>query len=92
MNVTVQFLGRVEALTKRKKEEVRIKSGSTLADLLRTLAEEYGGRFRSDIFDPVKGALRSEFVIMLNRKLLEDLKTPLREGDIVVLMPVMSGG
>jgi MoaD family protein len=92
MIVTVQFLGRVETITKRKSEEVRIKEKSTISDLMAILAKEYGGRFKTEILDPVKGELRSEFVVMLNRKLSENLKTPLREGDTVVLMPVMSGG
>jgi len=90
--ITVQFLGRVEIITKRKSEEVRIKEESTVSDLMAILAEEHGGRFKTEILDPVKGGLRSEFVVMLNRKLSDNLKTPLREGDIVVLMPVMSGG
>jgi len=92
MIVTVQFLGRVEMLTKMKQEGVQLKEGSTLLDLFAVLAEEHGARFKGEIFDPAMGLLRSEFVAMVNRKILEDPATPLKEGDIVVLMPVMSGG
>lgn len=90
--MAVQFLGRVELVTKRRKDEVRVRDGSTLSDLLTTLAEKYGSRFKIEVFDPVKGSLRSEFVVMVNRTILEDLNAPLKEGDAVVVMPVMSGG
>lgn len=66
---------------------------ATLADLLESLAERYGGGFRGAVFD---GAALSAAVMVLvnghNACFTGGLETPLDDNDEVSLFPPVGGG
>jgi molybdopterin converting factor small subunit len=66
-----------------------------VCDLLVSLARKHGEPFRKAIYEPGGADLKSSFILTVNGLLLNQLKgidTKLKEGDRVVLMPIVSGG
>ena len=63
--------------------------------MLDKIAETYGKQFIQEVYDPAKKEMKATFVAMLNGVLMDQLKganTPLKDGDSVILMSLMTGG
>lgn len=88
MNVNVLFFGRFRELAVRD-QVVSLKEGGRLADLLEHLSQEYGADFRNEVNN------KEQVHILVNgqfHNILEDMKTQLKDGDVVALMPLATGG
>jgi molybdopterin synthase sulfur carrier subunit len=96
LKVTVDYLGHIKALIGAEKAEtIEIKDGASLGDLLLLLAEKYGDAFKKTIYEPNGSDLKPNFILTVNGFLLNQLpgiSTRLKEGDRIVLMPIVSGG
>ena len=96
MKVNVDYLGHVKALIGvERPETIDIKDGASIKDLLKLLAEEHGAAFKKNIYEPYGLDLKPNFILTVNGLLLNQLPgigTRLKEGDRVVLMPIVSGG
>lgn len=81
-----------ELRTAAGKGEVSI-TANTLGELLRSLAESYGGSARDVIFD-AEGGLREYAFVYLNNVLQKplDMSVQLEDGDVVLVIPPVSGG
>ena len=92
----IEYLGHVKKIVgDRRTEEVEIKYDVVVADLLILLAEKYGDPFRKAIYGPNMADAKSNFIVTVNGYLLNQLhgvQTRLKNGDSVVLMPIVSGG
>ena len=95
MLVKVQYLGVLRAKLGIKERTYEIGGDASLSDLLRKLAELHG-EFLKKMFDSdEKNILDPSFVITINGILadrLHGLKTRLKDGDIVTIMSLISGG
>ena len=66
------------------------RSGDTLFEVLRILAEKYGEPFRKRVFD---GERVNDFVnISVNGRMVEDMRMHVKGGDEIIIMSVISGG
>lgn len=96
MKVTVDYLGHIKALIGAEKAgNIEIKDGASVNDLLLLLAEKYGEPFKKAIYEPNSSDLKPNFILTVNGLLLNQLRgtdTRLKEGDRIVLMPIVSGG
>jgi molybdopterin synthase sulfur carrier subunit len=95
MKVKVQYLGNVKTYTNEGQEDVELEKASTLADLLGKVAQNFGKPFSTDVYEPSKREVKSMFVIMINGVIigqLDGVETKLKDGDIVIVMPLMTGG
>lgn len=96
MKVKVEYLGHIKnILGNRREEEVEIKEDSSVADLLITLSSRYGEPFKKAIYETGGTDVKPNFMATVNGYLLNQLdgvKTKLKQGDNVILMPVVSGG
>lgn len=96
MKVRLEYLGHIKNVTgNRREEEVEVSDDSTIADLLTMLCEEYGDAFKKAVYERGSLDVKSNFLATVNGYLLNQLdgvKTKLKEGDRVILMPVVSGG
>ena len=89
MNIEVLFFGQLRELTNANRMTAVVKDGSSLADLIERLSEEYGTAFRQKM-ESVQG-LR----ILINGreyKLLGGMDATLQDGNTVVLLPPIFGG
>ncbi len=96
MKVTVDYLGHIKGILGSKQpDKIELKPDSTVRDLLVLLAEKHGEPFRKAIYEPGSTDLKPTHIMTVNCLLLNQLKgldTQLKDGDRVVLMPVVSGG
>jgi len=72
--------------------EITVNAG-TLGELLRTLADRYEKIQRNVLFDET-GRLREYAFVYVNKVLQKplDMSVPLRDGDLVLVIPPVSGG
>jgi MoaD family protein len=81
--------------------ELRVAAGNgevtvtadNMGELLRRLVERYGESARSVLFDK-EGGIRQYAFIYINNTLQKtlDVSTPLKDGDVVLVIPPVSGG
>ncbi|MGQ9514947.1 MAG: MoaD family protein [Thermoproteota archaeon] len=67
---------------------------ATLGEALDKLAERYGNKFKEKILDP-NGKPKRLLNIYINGRnilFLDLLKTPLKDGDEITILPSVSGG
>ena len=95
MQVKVHYISLVKSYTSKSQEEITLNEGANLSELLDTIAGNYGKQFTTEVYDPNKKEMKQTFVAMVNGILMEQLqgmKTPLKNGDSVILMSLMTGG
>jgi molybdopterin converting factor small subunit len=59
------------------------------------IAEKHGKPFTQEVYDPTKKEMKQTFVTMVNGVLMDQLQgvnTPLKNGDNVIIMSLMTGG
>ena len=96
MKVDVEYLGHIKNMTgDKRQEEVDMKNDSSIADLLALLSRKYGEPFKKAVYESGGTDVKPNFMATVNGYLLNQLKgveTKLKNGDHVILMPVVSGG
>jgi len=96
LKVKVEYLGHIRNIIgSGREEEVEIKDEASIADLLRMLSEKYGEPFKKAVYEPKGTDVKSNYIITVNGYLLNQLngvETKLKQGDHVILLPIVSGG
>ena len=95
MKIKVHYLSLVKSFTKTSQEEFKIKEAATLSEVLHDVAEKYGNPFTQEVYDPEHKEMKSTFVAMVNGVLMDQLQgvnTPLKDGDNIIIMSLMTGG
>ncbi len=97
MKVTVEYLGYIkQTLGIVQPENVELKPQASAADLLVLLAEKYKDPFKKAVYDPDEpNSMKPYHIIAVNGlmiNLLDGLRTKLKDGDRVAVMPVVTGG
>ena len=95
MQIKVHYIGLVKSYTNKSQDAINLPDGTLLAELLSKIAETYGKEFQAEVYDPAKKEMKPTFVVMVNGILMDQLRgvnTPLKDGDNVILMALMTGG
>jgi molybdopterin converting factor small subunit len=95
MQVNVHYISLVKSYTNKSREEFTLNEGASMEQLLNQIANIYGNQFKEEVYDPEKKEMKSTFVAMINGVLIDQLKgtsTPLKNGDNIILMALMTGG
>ena len=95
MRVKVQYLGLIRSKMGKREEEVDVKEGAFLSDLLNKLTKTYGENLKSLFDADEENVLDPSFIVTVNGVLtgqLRGMKTRLKRGDRVALMTLISGG
>jgi molybdopterin synthase sulfur carrier subunit len=96
LRVKVEYLGHIKnILESRREEEIDIEDDSSISDLLVVLSERHGESFKKAVYEAGGKDIKSNFIATVNGYLLNQLngvETKLKNGDHVVLMPIVSGG
>ena len=93
MRVKVLYYATFRQITGIKEEDVEMKDGSKIRDLLFFLFQKYGEDFKSNVMENEK--IRSAVKILLNGRdidFLKGLDTELKTGDSVYFFPSIAGG
>ena len=95
MKVKVHYLSLVKTFTKSSQDEFNFDESTQLSELLCKVAEKYGKPFTNEVYDPEQKGMKPTFVTMVNGVLMDQLQginTPLKNGDNVIIMSLMTGG
>ena len=90
MKITVHtILGLKQVLGQRQTD------GAILDDLFAYMKARWGEKLNTHLFDPDDGTVLPHLRIMVNGQAIHFLlgmQTPLKEDDIVLILPLISGG
>jgi molybdopterin synthase sulfur carrier subunit len=95
MKVKVHYLGLVKTYTNKGQEDIEVNNTSILSDLLDKLAQTFGNPFNAEVYEPNKREVKTMFTVMVNGVIMGQLNgvdTKLKDGDNVIIMPLMTGG
>ena len=96
LKVTVEYLGYIkQTLGVEQGERAELEDGALVRDLLLLLAEKHGEPFKKAVYEPKGVDLKPHYIVSVNSLLLNQLngiETKLKDGDRIVLMPVVTGG
>ncbi len=96
MNVTVEYLGYIkQTLNAEHAELINLQEKATVRDLLVLLAEKHGEPFKKAVYDPKDADMKPHHILAVNGLILnqlDNLKTKLKDGDRIAVMPVVTGG
>ena len=95
MRVKVHYLSLVKSFTKTSQDEFDLKEATPLSEVLQDISEKYGKVFTQEVYDPGRKEMKSTFVTMVNGVLMDQLQginTPLKDGDNIIIMSLMTGG
>jgi molybdopterin converting factor small subunit len=95
MQVKVHYISLVKSYTNTSQDEFDLPDGTILSELLDNISKDYGKQFCQEVYDPTKKEMKASFVAMINGVLMDQLKgvnTPLKNGDSIILMSLMTGG
>jgi sulfur-carrier protein len=96
LRITIDYLGSIkQTLGLKQAEQVELKDQALVRDLLFALAEKHGESFKKAVYEPKDTDLKSQYILSVNGLLLNQLngiETKLKDGDRVILMPVVTGG
>jgi MoaD family protein len=89
MVVHFKFYTLLREIIGKENLRLRLKRGATVQEAFDRLVAQYGWRLKKGLFH------QGNWVIMLNNKnikFLNDLKTPLKDGDRIAILSPLSGG
>lgn len=96
LKVTVDYLGSIkQTLGLKQAEQVELEENASVSDLLSLLAQKYGDPFKKAVYEPKGLDLKPHHILSVNGLLLNQLngiETKLKDGDHIILMPVVTGG
>jgi len=95
MQIKVHYISLVKSYTNKSQDEFTFPNDTLLSKLLDKIAAVYGKQFIAEVYDPAKKEMKATFVAMINGVLMDQIQgvnTPLKDGDNVILMSLMTGG
>ncbi|MBI4790533.1 MAG: MoaD family protein [Chloroflexi bacterium] len=95
MKITLHTILGLKDIVGQSRTEIDLPQGTTVADFLTFVTERWGDNLSARLFDPDSGAVLPYVQIMVNGQTihyLEGIKTPLKDGDEVLILPPVSGG
>lgn len=93
--IRIEFLGVLAGLAERSTVSLELQSPIVVGDVISELVNRFSQEFKQALIDPELNDPRPNVLIMLNKKeisALNGLKTRVKDGDKLVLLPVSHGG
>ncbi len=95
MKVKVRYFTTLRELAGTREEELEMKGGSILAELIEKVALKYGEEAVNYLHVRTTGKIDPSIQFLINGVSTRDLyglKTELKEGDVVAIIPSVGGG
>jgi MoaD family protein len=95
--VTIKFFATFREITGKREQNMELhEKETTILDVLNQLSDEYGRDFKEYIFEPsARKSLRPQISVIVNGQSvrnLEKLRTRIKDGDTIAILPPISGG
>lgn len=96
MKISVTGYSRFKSVLDKKLPVVLEMPEGTLRDALEALSRRYGKKFEDMVFEPREKEVKKSNLILLNGQsylnLRDRLRSELKDGDEILLMPIVVGG
>jgi sulfur-carrier protein len=95
MKITIHTILGIKQVIGQKITEIDLPQESTVEDFIAYIKKRWGEKLSSHLFSPNDGAVLPHVRIMVNGQtiqFLQGMKTLLKEGDEILLLPPASGG
>jgi molybdopterin synthase sulfur carrier subunit len=97
LQVSVRFFTSLREIANKKEETLKFPEGEkvTVDTVLKKLAQRYGKRFAEYVYDGKTGEVRGFLQFLINGRsvtALNGLQTELKDGDVLAILPPVSGG
>jgi MoaD family protein len=95
MLIKIKYLGPVTLIVNKREEELEISSRASIHELLRKLSSQYGKQFESEVLQDDGQNIRNGMAVTVNGTVigqLEGMRTRLKLGDTIALLPLFLGG
>jgi len=97
VRVSVRFFTSLRELTGKREETIEFsgKEKVTVGKVLERLSKRYGKDFVEYVFDRKSGDVKGFLQFLVNGRstaTLRDLDTPLKDGDVLAIIPPVGGG
>jgi len=92
MIVRLRAFGELERPLGGERFELTAPPDATLAHLLAAIDERWGAQLSAELWDRAARRFRGPVVILADGGDIADPATPLHDGQVISLVPVISGG
>jgi len=94
IKVTVKFFTTLREIVGKKEEQIQLVHSISVEALLKQLSKTYGKEFTDYVYDEMAN-VRGHLQFLVNGKsvtTLQGLRTKLKEGDQIAILPPVGGG
>ena len=94
IEVRVKLFGFLAQLSERTEVDMQVETGSTVANVIHQLAEQFGPDFRQALLDR-HGDLHGGIEVVLNQRQISARrlsKTSLQTDSVLAILPLVGGG
>jgi sulfur-carrier protein len=94
LKVTVRFFTTLREITGKREDQIELPRPTSLNSLLKQLGKKYGKEYDDYVFDEL-GDVRGHLQVLINGQsvtALRGLRTTLKDGDQVAILPPVGGG
>lgn len=96
MRVKVKYFTTLRELSGTAEEELTIRDGANLADLIEEVASKYGKEAHDYLYQKEESWKVDPSIYFLingeNSRILSGLDTKLKDGDVIAIIPPIGGG
>ncbi|HSW38422.1 MAG TPA: MoaD/ThiS family protein [Acidobacteriota bacterium] len=95
MEITIHTILGIKKALGGKYTSIDLPDGSTVADVFSVMKERWGEKLTPQLFNQESGKINDHLRIMVNGQAipyLNGMETGLKEGDEVLILPMISGG
>jgi molybdopterin converting factor small subunit len=92
MKITLKTIGELRDYLGREPQEVDLPENAIIKDLLRWIEDHYGSKLPAYLWDSQEHQFRGPVVLIINKKVIFDVNTPLAEGFEVKVIKALVGG
>ena len=92
MNITLEYHGQLRHLAETDSESHEVKDGTSIPELVTTVAEDYDEMFRAILLDESGTLLPSALILMGDEPVDRSDWPELKDGDVITLLPPIAGG
>jgi len=92
--VSVRVFAALREIVGKKEQTLEFQKDKdiTVEKVLKRLTELHGKDFAEYVYDTQTGEVRSYLQLLVNEKSITTLKTRLKDGDVLAIIPPVGGG
>jgi len=95
LKIKVRYFTTLRELARTMEEEIEMENGTTLVDLLEKIVLKHGEAAFNYLYDRKSGAIDPSIQFLVNGvsiRNLQGIRTELKDGNVVAIVPPIGGG